>query len=163
MGRQAPSDRIGMGIRCTGGKPGRKYYWGDELQPGGKWKANIYQGSFPDKDSGEDGFTGIAPVKSFPPNGYGLYDMDGNVWEWCNDFYRGDYYQQSPALNPQGPRDSYDPDEPGTVKRVQRGGSFLCSDEYCIRYRPGSRGKGEISSGSNNLGFRCVKDKEGVK
>lgn len=148
---------------AQGGKPGRKYYWGDELQPGGKWMANIYQGSFPDKDSGKDGFTGIGPVKSFPPNSYGLYDMDGNVWEWCNDFYRGDYYQQSPAVNPQGPRDSYDPDEPGTVKRVQRGGSFLCSDEYCIRYRPGSRGKGEISSGSNNLGFRCVKDKESVK
>ena len=144
---------------AQGGKPGRKYYWGDELQPGGKWMANIYQGSFPDKDSGKDGFTGIAPVKSFPPNSYGLYDMDGNVWEWCNDFYRGDYYQQSPGVNPQGPRDSYDPDEPGTVKRVQRGGSFLCSDQYCIRYRPGSRGKGEISSGSNNLGFRCVKDK----
>jgi formylglycine-generating enzyme required for sulfatase activity len=136
----------------------KKYYWGNELKPGGKWMANIYQGNFPNGNTGEDGFIGIAPVKSFPPNAYGLYDMDGNVWEWCNDFYRPDYYGKSPAYEPKGPVDSYDPDEPGTVKRVQRGGSFLCSDQYCLRYRPGSRGKGEVSSGSNNLGFRCVRD-----
>lgn len=143
---------------AQGGHPGQKYYWGNELKPGGKWMANIYQGNFPDRNTGEDGFSGVAPVKSFPANGYGLYDMDGNVWEWCSDFYRPDYYSQSAAADPQGPADSYDPDEPGTVKRVQRGGSFLCSDQYCIRYRPGSRGKGEVSSASNNLGFRCVKD-----
>jgi sulfatase modifying factor 1 len=147
-------------LAAQGNKPGQKYYWGNELKPGGKWMANIYQGDFPNKNLGEDGFVGIAPVKSFPPNGYGLYDMDGNVWEWCNDFYRPDYYGKSPANNPQGPPDSYDPEEPDAVKRVQRGGSFLCSDQYCIRYRPGSRGKGEVSSGSNNLGFRCVKDLE---
>ncbi len=141
---------------AQGNHPGQKYYWGDELKPGGKWMANIYQGNFPDKNTGEDGFKGIAPVKSYPPNGYGLYDMDGNVWEWCNDFYRPDYYTQSPEKNPAGPKDSYDPEEPNAVKHVQRGGSFLCSDEYCIRYRPGSRGKGEVSSASNNLGFRCV-------
>lgn len=146
---------------AQGGKQAQKYYWGAELKPGGKWVANIYQGNFPDKNTREDGFTGIAPVKSFPPNSYGLYDMDGNVWEWCHDFYRPDYYSQSPATDPQGPPDSYDPDEPGAVKRVQKGGSFLCSDQYCIRYRPGSRGKGEVSSGSDNLGFRCVKDGAG--
>jgi sulfatase modifying factor 1 len=143
---------------AQGGKGRQKYYWGDELKPGGKWMANIYQGNFPDANTKEDGFEGVAPVKSFGANGYGLYDMDGNVWEWCNDFYRPDYYAKSVSDNPQGPQDSYDPEEPGTVKRVQRGGSFLCSDQYCIRYKPGSRGKGEINSASNNLGFRCVKD-----
>ncbi|QMU30844.1 formylglycine-generating enzyme family protein [Adhaeribacter radiodurans] len=144
---------------ARGGKEKQKYYWGSELMPGNKWVANIYQGNFPDKNTGEDGFLGVAPIKSFPPNAYGLYDMEGNVWEWCSDFYRPDYYSQSPAKNPQGPTDSYDPDEPNVVKRVQRGGSFLCSDQYCIRYKAGSRGKGEVTSSSDNLGFRCVKDK----
>ena len=143
---------------AQGGRGIQKYYWGSELKPGGKWVANIYQGDFPHNNTMEDGFAGIAPVKSFPPNPFGLYDMDGNVWEWCNDFYRPDYYKNSPSHNPQGPADSYDPDEAGMVKRVQRGGSFICSDEYCVRYKSGSRGKGEVSSGSNNLGFRCVKD-----
>lgn len=145
---------------AQGKQHGLKYYWGNELKPAGKWRANIYQGNFPNKNTGEDGFVGIAPVKSFSPNAYGLYDMDGNVWEWCNDFYRPDYYGKSTIDNPKGPADSYDPDEPNAVKRVQRGGSFLCSDQYCIRYKPGSRGKGEVSSGSNNLGFRCVKDSD---
>jgi formylglycine-generating enzyme required for sulfatase activity len=143
---------------AQGGKGNHTYYWGEELKPGGKWMANIFQGSFPGRNSKEDGYLFIAPVKSFPPNGYGLYDMEGNVWEWCNDFYRPDYYAKSPKENPQGPADSYDPDEPDAVKRVQRGGSFLCSDQYCIRYKAGSRGKGEFRSASNNLGFRCVKD-----
>jgi sulfatase modifying factor 1 len=143
---------------AQGGRQNQKYYWGNELKPGGKWVANIYQGDFPKDNTAEDGFVGLAAVKSFPPNPYGLYDMDGNVWEWCNDFYRPDYYTKSNADNPVGPKDSYDPEETDVVKRVQRGGSFLCSDQYCIRYRQGSRGKGEIKSGSNNLGFRCVKD-----
>ena len=143
---------------AQGGKGQQPYYWGSELKPGGKWMANIYQGNFPDANTNEDGYEDLAPVKSFPANGYGLYDMDGNVWEWCSDFYRPDYYAKSPGVDPKGPQDSYDPDEPGLIKRVQRGGSFLCSDQYCIRYKPGSRGKGEINSASNNLGFRCVKD-----
>lgn len=140
------------------GKQHKSYYWGEELKQDGKWMANIFQGNFPNKNALEDGYDFLAPVKSFPPNAYGLYDMEGNLWEWCNDFYRPDYYQTSSKENPQGPPDSYDPDEPNAIKRVVRGGSFLCSDQYCIRYKAGSRGKGEIRSASNNLGFRCVKD-----
>ena len=120
--------------------------------------ANIFQGSFPEGNTFEDGYATLAPVESFPANAYGLYDMEGNVWEWCNDLYRPDYYKYSTGINPEGPQTSYDPDEPGTEKHVQRGGSFLCSDEYCIRYKAGSRGKGETGSAGNNLGFRCVKD-----
>ncbi len=146
---------------ARGGKEGTTYYWGNELKPGGKWVANIYQGNFPNQNAKEDGFASAAPVKSFPPNAFGLYDMDGNVWEWTSDFYTPNYYAQSPKKNPKGPEASYDPEEPGIVKRVQRGGSFLCSDQYCIRYKAGSRGKGEVTSASDNLGFRCVKDGPG--
>ena len=148
---------------ARGGKTGMLYAWGNNLKPAGKFAANIYEGTFPlvDGDTGEDGFKGIAPVKQYQPNAYGLYDVAGNVWEWCSDFYRPDYYrtlvQKSPlAVNPKGPANSMDPDEPGTIKRVQRGGSFLCTDQYCSRYLVGSRGKGEVRSASNHIGFRCV-------
>ena len=150
---------------ARGGLTGKPYPWGDDLKPEGKWPANIYQGKFPVKggDAGEDGFKGIAPVAQFRPNGYGLFDVGGNVWEWTSDWYRPDYYstlaeQGGVARNPQGPATSLDPAEPGQPKRVQRGGSFLCTDEYCTRYMVGTRGKGEVRSASNHLGFRCVKD-----
>lgn len=146
---------------ARGGLEGKPFAWGDELRPNGKWMANIYQGLFPVKDTGEDGFAGIAPVAQFPPNGYGLFDISGNVWEWCADWYRPDYYatlakEGGVARNPKGPSSSFDPDEPGSPKRIHRGGSFLCSDQYCTRYMIGSRGKGEVSSAANHLGFRCV-------
>jgi formylglycine-generating enzyme len=147
---------------ARGGLSGKTYAWGDELKPGGKWMANIYEGQFPVNDTGEDGFAGIAPVAQFPPNGYGLYDMAGNVWQWCSDWYRPDYYEQLAAAggiarNPQGPDAPFDPAEPTEKKRVHRGGSFLCTDQYCTRYMVGTRGKGEITTGSNHVGFRCVK------
>jgi formylglycine-generating enzyme required for sulfatase activity len=123
--------------------------------------ANTFQGHFPDDDTGEDGWKGIAPVASYPPNAYGLHDIAGNVWEWVSDWYRPDSYStlaaQGVARNPRGPDRSFDPREPGAVKRVQRGGSFLCSSQYCTRYLVGSRGKGEPTSGADHLGFRCVK------
>ena len=144
-----------------GGLAGRLYAWGDEFRPGGKFMANTYQGEFPARDTGADGFAGLAPVKSFPPNAYGLYDMAGNVWQWTSDWYRPDYYaslaSKGIARNPQGPPDSSDPAEPGIAKRVLRGGSFLCTDQYCTRYMAGTRGKGAIDTGTNHLGFRCVK------
>ena len=150
---------------ARGGLVGKPYSWGDELQPGGRWMANTFQGKFPLKDTGEDGFVGVAPVAKFPPNGYGLFDMAGNVWEWCSDWYRPDGYYECAAAadqgtvvrNPQGPSSSFDPAEPGDRKRVHRGGSFLCTDQYCTRYMIGTRGKGEVSTSTNHLGFRCVK------
>ena len=124
--------------------------------------ANTFQGRFPDKNDKSDGYQATAPVAQFPPNGYGLYDISGNVWEWVSDYYRPDYYQELVKVvgipkNPKGPSDSFDPEEPGQKKRVHRGGSFLCTEQYCSRYMIGTRGKGEENTGTNHLGFRCVK------
>jgi formylglycine-generating enzyme required for sulfatase activity len=149
---------------ARGGKAGELYAWGNELQPGGKFQANIYQGEFPveGRDTGADGFKGIAPVKQYAPNPYGLYDVAGNIWEWTSDWYRHDYYESLAvegrvARNPQGPDSPFDPAEPTEKKRVHRGGSFLCTDLYCTRYMVGTRGKGEVRTASNHVGFRCVK------
>ena len=147
---------------ARGGLAGKLYPWGDEFQPHGKWMANTHQGHFPNTDTGDDGYVGISPVAQFPPNAYGLYDMAGNVWQWTSDWYRPDYYQQLATAggvtrNPQGPDTPYDPAEPNDKKKVHRGGSFLCTDQYCSRYVVGTRGKGEVTTGTNHLGFRCVK------
>jgi sulfatase modifying factor 1 len=146
---------------ARGGLAGKPFVWGDQFQPNGKWMANAHQGHFPVQDTGDDGHMGIAPVAQYPPNGYGLFDMAGNVWQWTSDWYRPDYYQQlatagGAARNPQGPASSYDPEEPDQKKKVHRGGSYLCTDQYCSRYMVGTRGKGEVSTGTNHLGFRCV-------
>ena len=147
---------------ARGGLAGKKYPWGDEFRPGGKYMANTFQGHFPEKNTAEDGYVATNPVKAFPANAYGLYGMAGNVWEWVSDWYRPDYYgrlasQGGTARNPPGPSDSFDPSEPGVQKRVQKGGSFLCTDQYCSRYMPGGRGKGAPDTGTSHLGFRLVK------
>jgi formylglycine-generating enzyme required for sulfatase activity len=147
---------------ARGGQAGKPFVWGDDFRPHGKWMANTHEGHFPNADTGDDGFKGIAPVAQYPANPYGLYDMAGNVWQWTTDWYRPDYYQElastgSVARNPQGPSSPFDPSEPAEKKKVHRGGSFLCTDQYCSRYIVGTRGKGEVSTGTNHLGFRCVK------
>ena len=133
-----------------------EYPWGNRLQQDGHWLLNVWQGKFPEVHEVSDGFEFTAPVKTFPPNQYGLYDMAGNVWEWCADWYQPMYYSDSPRRNPLGPDDSFDPNEPGLPKRVQRGGSFMCSSDYCLGYRCATRMKGEPTSGTFHCGFRGV-------
>ncbi len=145
-----------------GGLKNLEFPWGAEAIDQGVIKANTWQGKFPYKDEAKDGYKfTTAPVKNYKSNGYGLYDMAGNVWEWCQDNYRSDYYKalrSKITISPQGPKDSYDPDEPGIPKKVMRGGSFLCNDSYCASYRVAARMKSSPDSGLQHTGFRCVKD-----
>ncbi|ESU26373.1 hypothetical protein FLJC2902T_28590 [Flavobacterium limnosediminis JC2902] len=149
---------------ARGGLSAQKFAWGNTFIPNGKHMTNTFQGQFPIEDKGEDGFKGMAPVKQFPKNGYGLYDISGNVWEWCSDWYRNDYFEtmsgKETVKNPQGPKESHDPAEPGVQKKVHKGGSYLCTDQYCSRYVMGTRGKGDWRTGTNHVGFRCVKDRK---
>jgi len=149
---------------ARGGLEGKRYVWGDEFRPGGKYMANTWQGVFPVKDTGDDGFAGTAPVGSFPANGYGLHDMAGNVWNWCGDWYDSVLYRGTDSskacplcsMNPNGPVKSNDPDDPYTPKRVIKGGSFLCNPQYCESYRPSARRGMPPDTGTSHVGFRCV-------
>ncbi len=147
---------------ALGGLEDPIYPWGNLPPEQAVDKANFWQGAFPYLDSKEDGYGGTAPVKSFPPNGYGLYEMAGNVWEWCVDKYHHQAYQmtrtQKLVHNPSGPKESFDPDEPLVPKRVIRGGSYLCNDSYCSGYRVARRMKSSEDSAFNHTGFRCVKE-----
>jgi formylglycine-generating enzyme len=146
---------------ARGGLENKIYPWGNEHIEKGLPKANSWQGKFPNYNSGWDGFHELAPAGSFDPNGYGLFDMAGNVWEWCYDLYHYDYYKTislpDGVVNPTGPKSSFDPQEPTAPKRVMRGGSFLCNDSYCSGYRVARRMKSTPDSGAGHIGFRCVK------
>ncbi|MCY1006205.1 formylglycine-generating enzyme family protein [Nannocystis pusilla] len=145
---------------ARGGLDRKRHVWGDAPLGDEAHPANTFQGRFPGQDTAADGHAGAAPVASYPANGYGLYDMSGNVWEWTADWYRPDAYaRRSPrAVDPPGPPDSFDPAEPGVTKRVQRGGSYLCTDQYCGRYTPDARGKATPDSATNHVGFRIARD-----
>ncbi len=147
---------------ARGGLPQKRFPWGDE-QPNDDrdFKANIWQGKFPNINTKADGWERTAPVKSFPPNGFGLYNMGGNVWEWCSDWYRADAYvnRRGVTINPRGPDTFWDPNEPLVPKRVSRGGSFLCHVSYCESYRPAARRGTGADTGMSHIGFRCVTDK----
>lgn len=149
IGKRLPTEaEFEYAIR--GGLVQNEYAWGNELKPNGKPVANWWQGDFPDFDKKEDGFNGRAPVMSFAPNGYGLFDMAGNVWEWTSDWYADDYYVWGRKDNPAGAKI-------GQEKSI-RGGSWLCAENYCTNYRAAGRSKSPIDTSLNNLGFRLVLD-----
>jgi len=150
---------------ARGGLDGATYTWGDEVRPGGRLLAHWWHGQFPWQNTREDGFAGTAPVGSFPPNGYGLYDMAGNVWEWTRSWYTEQHPADaaSPCCVPRNPRggpeqDSFDPAQPRfrVPRRVIKGGSFLCADNYCRRYRPAARRPQMVDTGTSHIGFRCI-------
>jgi formylglycine-generating enzyme required for sulfatase activity len=145
---------------ARGGLDGKTYAWGDEAFSDAKPQCNCWQGEFPWKNTAKDGFQRTSPVKAFPPNGYGLFDMAGNVWQWCGDWYDAGLYRrragQGVIDNPAGPERSFDPRQPYSPLRCQKGGSFLCHPSYCLRYRPSARHGCTPDAGMSHLGFRCV-------
>jgi formylglycine-generating enzyme required for sulfatase activity len=148
---------------AKGGKESQRYAWGVDFQPNGQFMANTFQGDFPHANEGRDGFLGTAPVKSFPPNDFGLYDIIGNVWEMTSDWFDAATFLrmsgEAPALDSAISK-CYNPDNPYAIEKVIKGGSFLCADDYCINYRPSARQGHAYDSGTSNVGFRCVADKK---
>lgn len=157
-GKQLPTEAQ-WEYAARGGLVNAIYPWGNEHVNSGKPKANTWEGKFPYLNEIKDGFTKLAPIKKYSPNGYGLYDMAGNVWEWCSDWYDYNYYRSSIRLNPKGANKSYDPQEPLMPKRSLRGGSFLCNDSYCSGYRVSRRMKSSPDTGLEHTGFRCVRNR----
>lgn len=135
---------------ARGGLSQKKYPWGDELLPNDKHMCNIWQGQFPKVNTLDDGYLGTAPVKSFPENGYGLYNVAGNVWEWCSDWFTTNLHKKGGKVNPKGPQSG--------DSKVVRGGSYLCHHSYCNRYRVAARSSNTPDSSTGNMGFRCVID-----
>jgi sulfatase modifying factor 1 len=135
---------------ARGGLEQRQYPWGDELTPNGRHLCNVWQGDFPHRDSGEDGFTAVGPADAFPPNGFGLFSITGNAWEWCEDWFHPSYHLAGTRTNPVGP--------PQGTAKVMKGGSYLCNRSYCNRYRVAARTSNTPDSATTNMSFRCVRD-----
>jgi len=135
---------------ARGGLEQTRFAWGNELTPGGQHRCNIWQGAFPTVNSRADGFAGTCPVDSYDPNGFGLYNVSGNVWEWCSDWWSATFHRTGSGTNPAGP--------PSGTSRVMRGGSYLCHASYCNRYRVAARTSNTPDSSTGNLGFRCATD-----
>lgn len=140
---------------ARGGLEQKLYPWGDKLRPGGEHRCNIWQGEFPKEDTGDDGYAGTSPVEAFPPNGYELYSITGNAWEWCADWFDAEFHRTASRVNPQGPSHG--------VARVMKGGSFLCHKSYCNRYRVGARSGNTPDSSTANIGFRCALSVEEIR
>ena len=157
LGRDLPSEAE-WEYAAQGGKPATRFVWGDQPLDAKHPQANVWEGVFPSLDTGDDGYKAtVAPVGCYPANGFGLHDMAGNVWEWTKDWYRPGL-NPGTSVNPQGPGMglAFDPGDPGARKHVIKGGSFLCSPDYCYRYRPAAREPGPTDTGENHIGFRTV-------
>jgi len=133
---------------ARGGLDQVHFPWGDDREPGGEHRMNVFQGDFPERDTGADGWVGTCPIDAFAPNGFGLHNPTGNVWEWCRDWFDPGFYRHSPRVDPKGPGRG--------THRVMRGGSYLCHDSYCHRYRVDARSANTPDSSTGNLGFRVA-------